>query len=163
MENIKSNLTLAQTVLIAQRYKMALQFCKAWCSKCVKKWTTCGFDWKSWIADSLSCLATPQKDTNCKGMNNRYWSKLAQVSSGGCSTRHGSNAQGISLGTWRHVTSPQLEQHRCPSAWPVGCFDSILTLVTFSYILSCLSYISLRGYSNMGESVSPWGDSTPDA
>jgi hypothetical protein len=41
MEKIRSIPTLAQIVLLAQRYKTTLKFYKAWCSKGVKKWRTC--------------------------------------------------------------------------------------------------------------------------
>jgi hypothetical protein len=76
------------------------------------------------------------------------------IQGGGSNTRHDSNAQGHLLGMRGHATSLQLELHRCLSAWSVGCLDYIFPLVTFSYILSGLTYVSLSGNS---KSVSPMG------
>jgi hypothetical protein len=44
-----------------------------------------------------------------------------------------------------HATRPQLELHRCQTAWPVGCFDYIFPLV-FSIIIS---YVCLEGLEGL--------------
>jgi hypothetical protein len=82
----RRNLTPMQTVSPAQRYKKALQFCKAWCLNCERIWTTFVFVWKSWMGRghnsfkfSQPCMnrATPQMRNQMHSrMNNRSWYHL---------------------------------------------------------------------------------------
>jgi hypothetical protein len=167
MDINRSILTPSQMVPPAQRYKKAFQFCKAWCSKYIRKWMTYVFVWRSWTErgpKSCKCYHpcmdhdTPQNRHQMhEGMNSRYWYQLCT------GLRRRKQHQTLPQcsrpppWTWCHATSPQLEMHRFLYAWSVECLDYIFPLVAFSYIMSSLSYVSLSGNSTLSKSVSPMG------
>jgi hypothetical protein len=176
-ENHRANHTPARTAPHAQNFKMVWRFCKIWCSRFARMWTTYVSVWNFWTREGSKffkcfplCKALDTLQTR-PPMHQRpqRWSWLRFSR---CQQRTTQRRSWLRLSRRQQRTTWQATDrlherrhlHRCQTAWLFLCFVHASTSVLLDISLfSCHKsvLVVLEGQTDLNESVSPRGDYVP--